>query len=117
MTKNGDFDIQSFYNKLRSPLPNLFPWKGVWKVKAPWRVSFFVWTTVWDKILTSDNLRGRGIDFVDWIICCFIVVRLIGCGVWCLDLLGFNGSCQDRLRIVYLVGGISLESIRLAFGI
>ena len=117
LTKNGDFDIQSFYNKFRSPLPILFPWKGVWKVKAPWRVSFFVWTTVWDKILTSDNLRGRGIDFVDWIICCFIVVRLIGCGVWCLDLLGFNGSCQDWLQIVSLVGGISLESIRLAFGI
>ena len=28
LTKNGDFDIRSFYNKLRSPL----------------RVSFFVWT-------------------------------------------------------------------------
>ena len=37
LTKNGDFDIQSFYNKLRSPL----------------RVSFFVWTAVWDKITCS----------------------------------------------------------------
>ena len=26
-----------------------------------------------------------------WIICYYIVVRLIGCGVWCLDLLGFLG--------------------------
>ena len=52
-----------------------------------------------------------------WIICYFIVVRFIGCGVWCLDLLGFLGSCQDRLRIFYLVGGIGLESICLAFGI
>ena len=39
-----------------------------------------------------------------WIICYYIVVRLIGCGVWCLDLLGFLGSCQDQLRILYLVG-------------
>ena len=35
LSKNGDFDIQSFYNKLRGPLPIIFPWKGVWKVKAP----------------------------------------------------------------------------------
>ena len=52
-----------------------------------------------------------------WIICYYIVVRLIGCGVWCLDLLSFLRSCQDRLWILYLVGGIGLESICLAFGI
>ena len=70
LTKNGDFDIQSFYNKLRSPLPIIFPWKGVWKVKAPLRVSFFVWIAIWDKIFIGDNLRGRGRDFVDWCIMC-----------------------------------------------
>ena len=31
--------------------------KGVLKVKAPLRVSFFVWTAIWDRILTGDNLR------------------------------------------------------------
>ena len=51
LTKNGDFDVRSFYNKLRSPLPIIFSWKGVWKVKAPRCVSFFVWTVVWDRIL------------------------------------------------------------------
>ena len=65
LMKNGDLDICSFNNKLRGPLPIIFPWKGIWKVKAPRCVSFFVWTAVWDKILTSDNLRGRGFDFVD----------------------------------------------------
>ena len=70
LTKKGDFDIQSFYNKLRSPLPIIFPWKGVWKVKVPRRVSFFVWTAVWDRILRGDNLRGRMMDFVDWYITC-----------------------------------------------
>ena len=65
LTKNEDLDIRSFYNKLRGPLPIIFPWKGIWKVKAPWCVSFFVWTAVWDKILTVDNLRGRGFYFVD----------------------------------------------------
>ena len=64
MTKKEDFDIRSFYNKLRDPLLIIFPWKGVWKVTAPRCVSFFVWTAVWDKILTGDNLRGKGIDYV-----------------------------------------------------
>ena len=68
--KEWRLDVRSFYNKLRSPLPITFPWKGVWKVKAPRHVSFFVWIVVWDKILTGDNLRGRGMDFVDWCIMC-----------------------------------------------
>ena len=59
LTKNGVFDIRSFYNKLRSPLPIIFPWKGVRKVKALRRVSFFVWIAVWDRILIGDNLKGR----------------------------------------------------------
>ena len=91
LSKKGDFDIHSFYNKFRSPFSIIFPWKGIWKVKTPPRVSFFVWTIVWDKILTGDNMRDRGFDFVDWcimchvmrgrwIICYFIVERLIGYG-------------------------------------
>ena len=70
LTKNGDFDIRSFYNKLRGPLPIIFLGKGIWKVKALRCVSFFVWTVVWDKILTGDNLRGRGFDFVNCCIMC-----------------------------------------------
>ena len=70
LTKKGGFDIRSFYNKLRGPLPIIFPWKGIWKVMTPQRVSFFVWMTTWDKIPTGDNLRGRGLDFVDWCIMC-----------------------------------------------
>ena len=46
LTKIGDFDIRSFYNKLSSSLPIIFPWKGVWKVKAPQHISFLVWTAV-----------------------------------------------------------------------
>uniref|UniRef100_A0A7N2L369 Uncharacterized protein n=1 Tax=Quercus lobata TaxID=97700 RepID=A0A7N2L369_QUELO len=30
---NGDFDIWSFYNKLRGSLFVAFPWKGIWRVK------------------------------------------------------------------------------------
>ena len=42
LSKNGNFTVHSFYNKLRGPVPIIFPWKSVWKVKAPRRVSFFV---------------------------------------------------------------------------
>ena len=42
LTKNGNFDIRSFYNKLQGSSSVSFPWKGIWKVKAPRRVSFFM---------------------------------------------------------------------------
>ena len=65
LSKKGDFDVRSFYDKLRCPLPIIFPWKGIWKVNAPMHVSF-VWYATWEKILTGDILRCRGFDFVDW---------------------------------------------------
>ena len=43
------------------------------KVKAPRRVFIFVWTITYNRILTGDNLRLTGFDFVDWCImhrCC-----------------------------------------------
>ena len=63
---NADFDIRSYYNKLRNSPSIVFPWKAIWKVKAPRRVSFFVWCVAWNKILTGDNLRLRRlVHFVD----------------------------------------------------
>ena len=87
-----------------------------------------MWTAVWDNILTGNNLRGRGMDSVGWCIMCrchgeTVNHLLLHCGKaywlwsWCLDNLGFHGSCQDQLRILSLVGGIGLESIPLAFEI
>ena len=67
---NGDSDISLFYNKLRDTPSIDFPWKGIWKVKAPQRVSFFIWSAPWNKILTGDNLRLRGFDFANWCIMC-----------------------------------------------
>ena len=31
---------------------------------------FFVWTVAWDRVLTGDNLWGRGFYFVDWCVMC-----------------------------------------------
>ena len=61
---NGDLDIRSYYNKLRDSPSIVFPWKCIWRVKAPKHVSFFIWCVAWNKILTGDNLRLRGLDFV-----------------------------------------------------
>ena len=68
LTKNGDFTIRSYYHKIYGSSFVVFPWKGIWKVKAPRRVSFFVWTVAWNRILTGDNLWLRGFDFIDWCI-------------------------------------------------
>ena len=87
----------------------------------------FVWTATWDRILTGDNLQLRGFDFVDWalcvvvvvrqwIICCYIVERLIGCGALSLGFLGFHGSPHVGCQIFYLVGGIGWGNIHLTFG-
>ena len=67
---NEDFDIRSYYNKLRNSPLIVFPWKAIWKAKAPRRVSFFVWCVAWNKILTGDNLRLRRLVFMDWCIMC-----------------------------------------------
>ena len=67
---NEEFDIRSYYKKLRDSPSIVFPCKGIWRVKAPRRVSFFVWCVVWNKILTGDNLRLRRLVLVDWCIMC-----------------------------------------------
>ena len=67
---NGDFDIWLYHNELRDSLPVVFPRKGIWRVKVPMCVSFFIWCVAWNKILTGDNLRLKGLDFVDWCIMC-----------------------------------------------
>ena len=41
--------------------------------------------------------------------------KLIGYGVWCLDIFGFHVSYQDQLETLFLVGGIGWESTHLAF--
>ena len=101
LKKKGDLTICSYYHKLHgffliSKLHGssfvVFPWKCIWKVKAPRHVFFFVWIAAWDRILVGDNLRLRGFDFVDWCImccCCGKTVDhlLLHCGktyrLWC----------------------------------
>jgi hypothetical protein len=67
-SKRGLFDVKCFYMMLTRQDCLPFPWKSIWRVKAPARVTFFVWTTMLGKILTMGNLRKRHIVEVEW--CC-----------------------------------------------
>jgi hypothetical protein len=51
---------------LSTPVNSPFPRKSIWRVKAPLKVVFFVWTMTLGKILTLDNLRKRNVIVVDW---------------------------------------------------
>ena len=91
LKKNGVFDIRSYYQPLCGNMGMTFPWKGIWGVKAPCRVAFFVWTAVWGRILTCDNLRRRGMVIFGWCCLCrcsgetvdhFLLHCPMSCQIW-----------------------------------
>jgi hypothetical protein len=43
-SKRHKFEVKSYYHVLTIPTGSPFPWKSIWRVKAPSRVAFFVWT-------------------------------------------------------------------------
>jgi hypothetical protein len=55
--RKGIFEVKSFYRAISSFGSSSFPWKSIWRSKAPPRVAFFAWTAARGKILTLDNLR------------------------------------------------------------
>jgi hypothetical protein len=63
LNRTGLFDSRSFYHMLHVPTKMCFPWKIIWRVKAPRRVAFFMWTVAWGQILICDNLRKKGFCF------------------------------------------------------
>ena len=58
------FSVSRYYKGLLPRVVVGFPWKAIWKPKAPPRVAFFLWTASLGKILTADNLRKRNIILV-----------------------------------------------------
>ncbi|XP_059657206.1 uncharacterized protein LOC132303802 [Cornus florida] len=59
-SSHGRFEVRSLFLCLSNFANRDFLWKTIWRSMAPTRVAFFVWTAVWGKILTIDNLRRRG---------------------------------------------------------
>ncbi len=68
LTGNNVIHVRSYYTALYWSNGASFPWKTIWRVKAPIRVSFFVLTVAWGRILTHDNLIRKGFSLVGW--CC-----------------------------------------------
>jgi hypothetical protein len=97
--------------KLVFPFPShncfsCFPWKNIWRVKAPTRVAFFVWSAALGKILTHDNLRKRNVIVIE---CCCLSKKsgesidhlLLHCEIardlWSYILILFGvGLCHER---------------------
>jgi hypothetical protein len=65
LNRNGKFKVRSFYNSLISNVNSPFPWKSIWRTKAPPRVAFFVWSAALGKILTLDNLMKKNMDLIN----------------------------------------------------
>jgi hypothetical protein len=65
LNRKGKFEVKSFYFILNSAVRFPFPWKSIWRTKAPPRVAFFVWSAALGKLLTLDNLRKRNIVLVN----------------------------------------------------
>ena len=100
LKQNSIFDVRSFYTALRV-LPCVdFPWKSIWRNKAPRRACFFVWIAAWNKILTCDNLHKRGYSFPSW--CCM-----------CCS----NGETVDHLLLHCPVANVLWSWSFKAFGI
>jgi hypothetical protein len=67
-SRKGIFASRTFYQVLHNPPGICFPWKCIWRVKAPPRVAFFMWTAAWGRILTCENLKKKGFVLAGW--CC-----------------------------------------------
>ena len=61
--KNGSFSIRSLYCSLTHASSEPFPWSIIWRSWAPMRVSFFAWEAFWNKILTIDQLKKKGLEY------------------------------------------------------
>ena len=64
------FQVKLYYKALLPSSGILVPWKSIWKVKVPPRVSFFVWAAAIDRILTVQNLRRCHVMVIDWSYMC-----------------------------------------------
>ena len=99
-------------------------------MKAPRRVSFFVWTTTWGDILNGDYLRIRGIPIVDRCCLCwysgesvacsllgsFSVMEFFNYGVLHLDFSVLLGFYPIMLLIYWQYGETRWESTLQKFG-
>ena len=68
--KSRGFEVRSYYHSLSSPNGMLLPWNMLMWSRSllGLQVAFFSWTAALGKILSTGNLRKRGIKVLDQ--CC-----------------------------------------------
>ena len=132
LTKNGDFIVSSYYHKLHgfSSVFFFFFFHGnvFGRLRHP-NVSLSLFGQLHGIRSSREITCGLGaltsltgalcvVAVVrQWIICCYIVERLSGCGALSLGFLGSHGFPHVRCQIFFLVGGIGWGSIHLTFRI
>ncbi|WMV31366.1 hypothetical protein MTR67_024751 [Solanum verrucosum] len=64
MRKKGIFSVKSCYWSLNSnqAMEMEWPWKLIWKIKVPHKVSGFIWLAIREACLTHEVLQRRGIQ-------------------------------------------------------
>nr|XP_033512018.1 probable membrane-associated 30 kDa protein, chloroplastic [Nicotiana tomentosiformis] len=61
--KSGAFSVKSAYHFFNTTNPTQgWPWKQIWRVRAPTKVLCFTWLVARETVLTQDNLIRRGIQ-------------------------------------------------------
>jgi hypothetical protein len=125
--QHGVFDTKSFYHVIDGTQDIKFPWKAIWRVKAPRRVSFFGWLAAWGKILTCDNLMRRGYTMAGWCSMCrldgetgshLMIHCSLASGLWhsVLRSFGVFGCFRIVLSTFSMAGITVLESTTPRFG-
>lgn len=71
--KNHKLKVKSYYKVLTFNIylwVFLFPWKSIWRVEAPSKVTFVLWMMALGKILTLDSIRKQIIIVANWYCMC-----------------------------------------------
>lgn len=59
--KNGILKLKSSFDSLKGGRLVCFPKRMVWDQRVPTKICFSAWEAWWDKVMTLDQLRRRGI--------------------------------------------------------
>ena len=113
------FQVKSFYKALLPTTGQLGPWKSIWKTKASPRVAFFARSVALGCILTTDNLRRRKVNVLDWCYMCkkrgesishLLMHCLVASEVWSFffffffSIIGIQWVMPSGFWICYLAG-------------
>ena len=76
----GVYKVSSGYKLLNSTVAqnSIWPWKQIWRTKAPLEVACFSWMLAKEAVLTHENLRKRNIILVTHCCLCGEAAETVG---------------------------------------